>query len=183
MYSDTDNIVVGLMAERVTGVPYVRLIHRELSRRTGDLPETTLPRTVRMPRPLLHGYEIDPPEEPEDVSFPISPAGAWASGGTVSTLPDLGRFFRAYVGGRLFGRDLRGRRIRWAQSRWVKGASDSPGPGINGAGLALFRCRQRRRQTLGRHRPDHSGTGLPNASGVSGLMRRSQVAAVCHALR
>lgn len=197
-YSDTDNIVVGLMAEKVTGVPYERLIRRLVGRKVG-MTRTAMPRTIGMPTPFLHGYEIAPGKPPEDVSKVINPALAWASGGLVSTLPDLSRFFRGYVGGRLFGPHT-----RMAQRQWIRGSSSPPGPGINGAGLGLFRYRTRCGTVFG-HTGSFPGYRIFAASSASGrrsvayianaqivpgegsprvsaLIRKSQVAAVCHAL-
>jgi D-alanyl-D-alanine carboxypeptidase len=207
-YSDTDNIVVGLMAERVTGTPYLRLI-RSLGRRIGGLNATYMPRTVKMPGPYMHGYDISPGKQPEDVSHLINPSGAWASGGIVSTLPNLSRFFRAYVSGRFFGMGGNRARITEAQRRWLRGESQPAGPGSNWAGLGLFRYVTKCGTMFG-----HTGSfpgyrvfaassadgkrsiafvansqilkdtkGNPNARQVSARIRRAQVAAVCHALR
>ena len=134
-YSDTDNIAVGLIAERATGLSYDRLLHRYVYGPLG-MTETTLPRRVRMPKPFLHGYDVDPPRDPEDVSEVINPAAAWASGGIVSTPVEVARFFRAYVGARLFSRATRS-----LQFDFVSGSSSPPGPGDNDAGLGIFRYR------------------------------------------
>ncbi len=134
-YSDTDNIAAGLMAEGATGKPYGQLLD-ELVYRPLGLRGTSLPRTVRMPQPFVHGYDIAPGKPPEDVSELINPAGAWASGGIVSTPADLGRFIRGYVGGRLFGGAA-----RRAQFQFRPGSSSPPGPGPNSSGLSLFRYR------------------------------------------
>lgn len=206
-YSDTDNIVVGLMSERVSGTPYLRLI-RKLGQKIGGLNSTYLPRTVRMPGPYLRGYDIEPGKQPDDVSHVINPSGAWASGGIVSTLPDLNRFFRAYVSGRFFGKGGNKARIIEGQRRWRRGESQPAGPGTNWAGLGLFRYVTKCGTMFG-----HTGSfpgyrvfaassangkrsiafvanaqilkttqGNPNAPEVSARIRRAQVAAVCHAL-
>jgi D-alanyl-D-alanine carboxypeptidase len=110
------------MAEAVTGRRYERLLAREIYRPLG-LAETSLPRTVRMPRPYLHGYDVAPNQGAEDVSELINPAGAWASGGIVSMPLEVARFFRAYVAGRFFGAA-----IRRQQLRFRPGNSSPPGP-------------------------------------------------------
>ena len=135
-YSNTDNIVVARMAERVTGRPYGRLLRRFVFRPLG-LAETSFPRSVALPRPFIHGYVTDPPAPPEDVSTLINPSGAWASGGIVSTPRDQGDFFRGYLGGRLFDPTLKRRQLRFVRG----GRSSPPGPGRNSAGLAVFRYR------------------------------------------
>jgi D-alanyl-D-alanine carboxypeptidase len=199
-YSDTDNIVVGLMAEAVTGRSYEQLLSQYVYRPLG-LRETSLPRTVRMPSPYMHGYEVEAGKAPEDVSQLLNPSGAWASGGIVSTPPEVGRFFRAYLGGRLFNAAT-----RVEQLRFRPGSSSPPGPGVNAAGLAVFRYRTRCGTVYG-HTGSFPGYRLFAASSadgrrsvvftvnaqivprpgarepaVSALIRRAQELAVCHAL-
>ncbi len=198
-YSDSDNIVIGLIAEKVTGAYYEKLLRRLIGRRI-KMTRTTLPRTIRMPTPFLHGYDINKGKPPEDVSEFINPALAWASGGIVSTLPDLSRFFRGYVGGRLFNSHL-----VHAQRQWVGGSSSPPGPGVNSSGLGLFRYLTKCGTVYG-HTGSFPGYRIfaavsadgsrsiayianaqivPPANGsqkVSALIRKSQVKAVCHAL-
>lgn len=134
-YSDTDNVVVGLIAERATGLSYEQLLERYIYRPLG-LERTSLPDTVEMPRPFIRGYEPPGAGPPANVSEVINPALAWASGGIVSTARDVNTFFRAYVGGALFSR----RQTR-AQGDFILGSSSPPGPGRNRAGLGLFRYR------------------------------------------
>jgi D-alanyl-D-alanine carboxypeptidase len=198
-YSDTDNIVAGLMAEAATGRTYERLLAREIYRPLA-LRETSLPRTVRMPRPYLHGYDVAADQGTEDVSELINPSGAWASGGIVSTPVEVARFVRAYVRGGLFNATTRRR-----QFRFRPGSSDPPGPGRNAAGLALFRYRTRCGTVYG-HTGSFPGYRLFAAASrngrrsvvfsvnaqivpgqgprtVSNQIRRAQLLAVCRALR
>ena len=137
-YSNTDNIVVGLIASRITGRSYGSLLRTLVFAPLG-LRHTSFPTDVALPRPFLHGYVTKPGAKPQDVSTSLSPSGAWASGAIVSTPLDLGAFFRGYVSGRLFGA-----RLLHQQRRFIPGgASSPPGPGANAAGLALFRYRSR----------------------------------------
>ena len=198
-YSDSDNIVVGLMAEAATGVSYERLMKRLIFRPLG-LRNTTLPTSLRLPDPFLHGYAVVPGKAPEDASRLINPTLAWASGGMVSTPPELARFFRAYVGGRLFSGPA-----RRAQRRFVAGSSSPPGPGRNAASLGLFRYRTSCGTVYG-HTGSFPGYRLFAAASANGsravvfavnaqivpgqgspkvsrLIRAAQTAAVCHALR
>jgi D-alanyl-D-alanine carboxypeptidase len=137
-YSNTDNYVVAMMA-RVAAHhrSYRRLLRSKVFGPLG-LERTTLPKGFRLPRPLVHGYNPDPPHRPIDVSTKYSASGAWASGGIQSTPADLNRFIRGYVGRRLFGRGTQRRQLRFA-----KGHSEPPGPGVNSAGLGIFRYRTR----------------------------------------
>ena len=83
-YSNTDNIIVGLIAERVTGRPYGDLL-REIVFEPLGLRRTSFPTDPPLPRPFLHGYQVEPGQPPQDVSELLSPSGAWASGAIVST--------------------------------------------------------------------------------------------------
>jgi D-alanyl-D-alanine carboxypeptidase len=133
-YSNTDNIVLGLIAQRVTGVSYDRLLATIVFQPAG-LTQTTFPtRRTSLPAPFIHGYDVEPGKPPRDVTTFLSPSGAWASGAIVSTPRDLGAFIRADLGGRFFGAAQ-----RREQFRFVSGSSSPPGPGTNSAGLAIFR--------------------------------------------
>ncbi len=136
-YSNSDNIVVALMAQRATGRSYKALLSSLVYSRLG-LRHTSLPSGFRITAPFLHGYQLDPPAAPEDVSTRFSGALSWASGGLVSTPSDLNRFIRGYVGRRMFGR-----KVQRQQLKLVRGHSEPIGPGANMAGLAIFRYRTR----------------------------------------
>jgi D-alanyl-D-alanine carboxypeptidase len=132
-YSDTDNIVVGLMVEAVTHESYEAALAQEV---TGplDLPQTTLPDSPALTEPYVHGYAIETGTPPLDISTYLNPGLAWASGGMLSTPAELNTFIRAYVGGRFTNRNT-----RTQQFQFVPGNSGPPGPGLNSAGLAIFR--------------------------------------------
>ncbi len=135
-YSDTDNIVVGLMIEAVTGGSYEQALAQEVATPL-HLTDTTLPDTPDLTEPYIHGYEIDPGNpSPVDISTYLNPGLAWASGGMLSTPAELNTFMRAYVSGTLTDPVTRSH-----QFRFVPGSSGPPGPGSNAAGLAIFRYR------------------------------------------
>jgi len=136
-YSNSDNIIVGLIVEAATSRTYEHVLERRVYRPLG-LARTSLPSGPYLPRPLLRGYEIadDPPV---DVSELFAAGWTWASGGVVSTPGDAARFVRGYVGGAIVDR-----KARAAQFRFIPGASsEPPGPGANAAGLGLFRYETR----------------------------------------
>lgn len=132
-YSDTDNIAAALIEEAATGHTYTGLLRSEVFGPLG-MRSSSLPETVRMPRPFMHGYEIEQGKKPDDVSELINPAGAWASGGIVSTPADLSRFVPVYVPTIL-------RASRGLAKAFRPGKSSPPGPGKNFAGLGIFRYR------------------------------------------
>jgi D-alanyl-D-alanine carboxypeptidase len=138
-YSNSDNIVVGLMVEAATGMSYEDLLREQVYRPLG-LSKTTLPRGPNLRKPFIHGYDNDPSQQPpEDLSEVLAAGWAWASGGMVSTPADLNDYIRGYVSGRLFDE-----RTRAKQRRVIEGgSSDPPGPGKNSAGLGIFRYETR----------------------------------------
>jgi D-alanyl-D-alanine carboxypeptidase len=140
-YSNSDNIVVGLMVEAATGKSYTDLLATLVYGPLG-LRETSLPRGVHLPSPAIRGYDTDGTDGTggyEDLTELVAAGWAWASGGIVSTPGDLNRFIRGYVGGALY----RGA-PRQAQFEFVPGGGSEPtGPGDNSAGLALFRYQTR----------------------------------------
>ncbi|MGC4986737.1 serine hydrolase domain-containing protein [Streptomyces sp. DT193] len=142
-YSNSDNIAVALMAEAATGRPYEQLL-RDLVYRPLGLRDTSLPQGYEMPEPYMHGYDVTPPNPPEDVSEALSASGVWASGGIISTPADLTRFIRGYAGGALISKAT----LR-EQRRWIDGASEPAGPGVNKAGAAIFRYSTRCGVVLG----------------------------------
>jgi D-alanyl-D-alanine carboxypeptidase len=133
-YSNTDNILVGLIAEEVSGETYSGLL-QSIVFGPAKLTQTTFPTKIALPEPYIHGYIVAPGEEDQDVSTFLSPSGAWASGAIVSTPRELNAFIRADLGLKFFDRAQQRQ-----QMRFVKGGESSPpGPGKNSAGLALFR--------------------------------------------
>jgi D-alanyl-D-alanine carboxypeptidase len=135
-YSNSDNITIGLMIEAATGRSYEREFRRIVLAPLG-LNRTSLPRGTRLPRSYIHGYAVDPPSPPDDDSRVVAAGWTWAAGGMVSTPAELNRFIRGYVGGRFFGGRVRAEQLRVVAGR----RSAPPGPGVNAAGLALFRYR------------------------------------------
>jgi D-alanyl-D-alanine carboxypeptidase len=133
-YSNSDNVVVALMAESATGKPFARLLKAYVNRPL-RLEDTSLPEGARLPRPFLHGYDVT---DGEDVSELFAAGWTFASGGVVSTPEEMTRFVRAYASGRLTDRATAAR-----QFRFVEGSSEPPGPGTNSAGLSVFRYETR----------------------------------------
>ncbi len=133
-YSNTDNILVGLIAEEVSGEAYGDLL-QNIVFGPAKLTQTTFPTKVALPEPYIHGYVVAPGEEDQDVSTFLSPSGAWASGAIVSTPRELNAFIRADLGLKFFDRAQQRQQLRFVKG----GKSSPPGPGKNSAGLALFR--------------------------------------------
>jgi len=131
-YSNSDNVVAGLVVEAATGRSYAEVLEAEVLRPAG-LGATGLPVGSGLPSPHLHGYDVSE-QPPEDVSTLFAAGWTWASGGVVSTPADLARFIGADVRG-----DHTDPRTRDEQFSFRPGSSEPPGPGENSAGLGLFR--------------------------------------------
>jgi D-alanyl-D-alanine carboxypeptidase len=134
-YSDSDNIVVGLMVEAATGESYEAALAEEVSSPL-HLSRTSLPPDVGLPVPYVHGYDVTPGSPPQDASMVLNPVLAWASGGMLSTPFELNKFMRAYVRG-VFTSSA----VKKKQFTFLAGSSGPPGPGSNAAGLGIFRYR------------------------------------------
>jgi D-alanyl-D-alanine carboxypeptidase len=132
-YSNTDNILVGLMVAAVDGTPYeqslMARVYQPLS-----LTATSLPVGPELTTPFTHGYAPDPPNADEDVSLVIAAGWSWASGGVVSTPQDANLFVRGYASGQLTDAATLKQ-----QFTFRPGKSEPTGPGTNSAGLGIFR--------------------------------------------
>jgi D-alanyl-D-alanine carboxypeptidase len=137
-YSNTDNIVIGLIVEAITGKSYGENLE-EIVFGPAMLRQTSFPAKPALPKPFIHGYVTEPGEAPTDVSSFLSPSGAWASGAIVSTPRDLNAFIRSYLGLKFFSAAQQQEQMQFVPG----GESSPPGPGANSAGLALFRYKTR----------------------------------------
>jgi D-alanyl-D-alanine carboxypeptidase len=137
-YSNTDNIVVGLMVEAATRQSYTNELQK-IVLGPAKLTQTSLPTKIKIPSPFIHGYIDEPEKEEVDVSESLNPSGAWASGAIISTPQNLNAFIRADLGLQFFDKAEQEQQMRW----WPGGESSPPGPGKNSAGLALFRYQTR----------------------------------------
>ena len=111
-YSNTNYLLLGLIAERVTGRPYAELVRTRLLDPTGL--EATWVQTGEAARgALAHGYRFvgtkrsAPPIDLADGSgtapFHSVVTAAGAAGSIASTSTDLARWARALYGGRVLG--------------------------------------------------------------------------------
>jgi len=137
-YSNSDNIIVGLIVQAITKKPCADAL-RELVYTPLELAQTSLPIGSELPAPFIHGYGRGGTSAPKDISESFASGWAWASGGIISTPHDLNRFIRGYVGGKLFDTE-----VEKQQRAFIPGGgSEPPGPGVNAAGLALYRYKTR----------------------------------------
>jgi D-alanyl-D-alanine carboxypeptidase len=140
-YSNTDNIVTALMIQKATGRSYFHELQVNVLRPL-HLGRTSLPLRAGMPRPYIHGYDLDEKTNrpTDDVTHIVAAGWAWSSGGVVSTPGNLNRFIRGYVSGRLLSVHTR---TRWHRMFIPASGSEPPGPGRNSAGVGVFRYQTR----------------------------------------
>jgi D-alanyl-D-alanine carboxypeptidase len=135
-YSNSDNVVIGLMIQAATDQGYDTVLEQDVYQPLG-LTQTSLPVSATMPVPFMHGYAPEPGSSPEEASEVLAAGWAWAAGGIVSTPAEANRFVRGYVRGATTNAATRA-----LQFQFINGAtSEPPGPGVNAAGLAIFRYR------------------------------------------
>jgi D-alanyl-D-alanine carboxypeptidase len=121
-YSNTDNIVLGLIAEAATGRSYGTLL-KDIVFGPARLRQTSFPTAVNLPNPFIRGYFVEPGKPPQDVTTFLSPSGAWASGAIVSTPNELGAFIRDDLSRKFFGAAEQRQQLRF-----VSGSSSPAGP-------------------------------------------------------
>ena len=105
-YSNTNTVILGMIAEQVTG----RTIGEEITDRIIaplGLGGTSYPTTPDMPLPFAHGYGFEPPE---DISF-TAPSSSAGSGAMISRLEDLKKWGEALGSGTLLTSELQAVRI------------------------------------------------------------------------
>ena len=199
-YSNSDNIVVGLIVEQATGEPYAQQLKKQVYAPLG-LMKTSLPRGANLRKPFIHGYDNNPSQNPpEDISEVFASGWFWAAGGMVSTPSDFNAFVRGYVGSDLFDLETRARQRQVFEG----GRSDPSGPGKNSAGLGIFRY-ETRCGTVWGHTGNYPGytqfmaaspdgrrsvtlsvneqlSPIQGAPGVFDALRRAEGKAVCAAL-
>ncbi|MXG92088.1 serine hydrolase domain-containing protein [Nocardioides flavescens] len=101
-YSNTNYVLLGLLAQRVTGRPFGELVTQRVIRRL-DLRDTYWPRPgeqrIRGRHP--QGYLADGADDPWRDTTRMDPSFGWSAGQLVSSPADLGRFMQGLLGGEL----------------------------------------------------------------------------------
>lgn len=154
-YSNTNTVLLGLIAERLTGKPLAEAIQERILDRVG-MPGSSFPAITdaELPDDHAQGYTYGTnvqtmkssvlPESvqaaakagtlaPMDVTE-VNPSWAWGAGAGISTAPDLAAYAVALTDGTLLGGDLQRRRL---DSVVPVNPKEPEGPGY-GLGLARF---------------------------------------------
>lgn len=145
-YSNTNYVVAGLLVEAVTGHPVGQELRTRIFEPLG-LRDTSFPvTTAKIPGYHAHGYVpsellpagfVDPkfPPTPDgrlvDVTE-LNPSSYWAAGAIISSAPDLSRFYRALMTGRLLTPSM----LRAMKTTVPTDPTNPSGPGY---GLGILR--------------------------------------------
>jgi D-alanyl-D-alanine carboxypeptidase len=153
-YSNTNYLVAGLIAQRVTGRPLTELINTRIIQGIG-LRDTYIPNAgeegIRGRHP--HGYQRDPVTERLTDFTQMDPSWGWGAGEVIATPNDLNAFLRALLDGKL---------LKPAQLAQMRTTIPTGTPG-QGYGLGLFRTSL----SCGRIAWGHGGD-IPGYSTVDG---------------
>jgi D-alanyl-D-alanine carboxypeptidase len=111
-YSDTNTLMLGKIAEAVTGKSIATLLGERIFKPL-DLRGTSFPATAKLPTPFWNGYTAqDAAGSKVRDSTGWSPTFAWAAGQIVATLPDLHRWALALGTGSLISPAAQKQRLR-----------------------------------------------------------------------
>ncbi|WP_030726882.1 serine hydrolase domain-containing protein [Streptomyces sp. NRRL S-237] len=99
-YCNTNLILLGLVVEKVSGVPLDKFIDREVVDAAG-LKHTVFPTGSQFPSPHAQGYTDQTASGKVETSTDWDPSWAWAAGAMISDLPDLRSWAKTLATGTL----------------------------------------------------------------------------------
>ncbi|MER6250041.1 serine hydrolase domain-containing protein [Streptomyces sp. NPDC001584] len=99
-YCNTNLILLGLVVEKVSGVPLDRFIDREVVESAG-LKHTVFPTGPEFPSPHAHGYTNQTASGKVEDATDWNPSWGWAAGAMISDLPDMRSWAKALATGTL----------------------------------------------------------------------------------
>ena len=129
-YSNTNYIILGLIIEAVTH----DTVGNEIRKRLIDpmaLTGTTFPDGPQMPAPYGHGYGLNSKGAWTDVTVDIPPSLTWAAGAMISTVPDMKRWVKSYVLGKMNRASTQRARLRCLPTGLGKGLDFGLGIGCS----------------------------------------------------
>ncbi|WKD33392.1 serine hydrolase domain-containing protein [Streptomyces xanthophaeus] len=99
-YCNTNLILLGLVVEKVSGVPLDRFIDREVVVPAG-LKHTVFPTGPEFPSPHAHGYTNQTASGKVEDATDWNPSWGWAAGAMISDLPDMRSWAKTLATGTL----------------------------------------------------------------------------------
>ncbi|BFV60955.1 serine hydrolase domain-containing protein [Kitasatospora sp. CMC57] len=128
-YSNTNIVLLGLVVEKLTGMPLADVIHQRVTGPAG-LHHTFLPEGAEFPEPHAHGYTRQTLSGEVADTTDWNPSWGWAAGAMISDLHDLHRWAKVVATGTLLSPATQTQREQFLS---LPGFSDG------GYGLGLFR--------------------------------------------
>ncbi|GAA1173405.1 D-alanyl-D-alanine carboxypeptidase [Kitasatospora gansuensis] len=128
-YSNTNTVLLGLLVEKLCGLPLAEFIHRNVTG-PAHLPHTLFPQGAEFPEPHAHGYTNQTLSGRIADATDWNPSWGWAAGAMISDLDDLHRWAKVLATGTLLSPATQAEREKFIP---VPGFDDS------GYGLGLFR--------------------------------------------
>ncbi|WP_327263713.1 beta-lactamase family protein [Streptomyces sp. NBC_01232] len=110
-YCNTNLILLGLVVEKVTGVPLGRYIDREVVEPAG-LGHTLFPTGAEFPSPHAQGYTNQTASGKVEVSTDWNPSWGWAAGAMISDLSDLRSWAKTLATGTLLTPATQAQRLK-----------------------------------------------------------------------
>uniref|UniRef100_A0AAU2JKB9 Beta-lactamase family protein n=1 Tax=Streptomyces sp. NBC_00049 TaxID=2903617 RepID=A0AAU2JKB9_9ACTN len=126
-YSNTNLILLGLVVEKIGGLPINEFIRQEVLEPAG-LRRTVFPTDASFPDPHPQGYTELPPSNKVALATDWNPSWAWAAGAMISDLMDLRSWARTLATGTLLTPATQAERLK-TTSIGIPGA---------GYGLGIF---------------------------------------------
>ncbi|MFF4079861.1 serine hydrolase domain-containing protein [Streptomyces sp. NPDC001777] len=126
-YSNTNAILLGLVVEKVSGLPLAEYLERNVFGPAG-MSHTFLPRGAEFPAPHAQGYTDQTANGRTQNATDWNPSWAWAAGGAVSDQRDMRIWARVLATGTLLTPAIQAERLK-------TGPSELPGTGY---GLGVF---------------------------------------------
>ncbi|MFD7093779.1 serine hydrolase domain-containing protein [Streptomyces xanthophaeus] len=127
-YCNTNLILLGLVVEKVSGVPLAEFIGREVVKPAG-LRNTVFPLGAEFPSPHAHGYTNQTATGKTEDATDWNPSWGWAAGAMISDLADLRTWAKVLATGELLTPATQAQRLKTTP------AGDLPDTGY---GLGIF---------------------------------------------
>ena len=128
-YSNTNYILLGLLVEKLSGMPLAEFVHRRVTG-PAHLRHTLFPQGAEFPEPHAHGYTKQTLSGDVADATDWNPSWGWAAGAMISDLRDLRRWAKVLGTGTLLSPATQAEREKFIPV---------PGFGDDGYGLGLFR--------------------------------------------
>ncbi|MEU3430845.1 serine hydrolase domain-containing protein [Streptomyces gardneri] len=110
-YSNTNTVLLGLVVEKVGGMPLHDFIRKNVVEPAG-LRHTSFPTDAAFPRPHAHGYTEQTASGQVEDATDWNPSWGWAAGAMISNLQDMRSWARTVATGTLLTPETQAERLK-----------------------------------------------------------------------